>query len=55
MSQLTSNGSKFSGFKELPTSGSESVSMIGMYHKDEGGMAVVIKLMGNRVLLTPLW
>ena len=39
---------------ELPGT-ADSVNMVALYHKEEAGMAVVLKLVSGRVLLTPLW
>jgi hypothetical protein len=54
--QLDSSGKKFSRFIELTQSTSEkSLTMLGVYHKEETSIGVIIKLTQNRVAVTPVW
>jgi hypothetical protein len=33
----------------------KNITMMGMYHKEEGAIAVILKLTQNRVVVTPVW
>ena len=55
-SQLDSSGKKFSRFVELTHSTAEKgITMMGVYHKEENSIAVIVKLAQNRITVTPVW